>query len=340
MSFFDVFKNTWTAKQMSDDDRRKLFWHLKRASSYSAWQALSDAFDRFAEVYERQVKEEPRVGVYWDDGTFWGTDWEFSYPNILRGQVFFEKGLSRLRTGDRTVWRYNEQGILVDADNVLAHWWTVLVNHGPHHDIFMEGKYEPQIVEAMRDIGYYARATAGICQSPWADPTTQRYWSELFKDQLERELPFPPALPEVPVPDENVTVRSGKTVPCYGIYEPQVEDGCMDYLLEGAPAPKVVKGDGPWPVIWRLIWEDTRYLDGTIPDEESLYFLSREEPKAAATTGVSLDRPISRRSNEKATRPGVWVVMNRLDVKHRFAAEDTLPQHDGQDVDWLWLGKD
>jgi hypothetical protein len=42
----------------------------------------------------------------------------------------------------------------------------------------------------------------------------------------------------------------------------------MNYLLEGAPAPQAVnRGAIIRPAVWRLLWEDTRYLDGSIPEE-------------------------------------------------------------------------
>jgi hypothetical protein len=64
----------------------------------------------------------------------------------------------------------------------------------------------------------------------------------------------------------------------FGIYEPQVKDGCMNYLLQNIPAPTLAYERGSnQSVVWRLIWEDTRYLDGTIPDEEALYFPPESE---------------------------------------------------------------
>jgi hypothetical protein len=64
--------------------------------------------------------------------------------------------------------------------------------------------------------------------------------------------------------------------------------GCPSYLLQGAPAPtcRLENGDGyrsetPQPVTWRLLWKDDRYTDGTIPEEEKLYFV--ESPAIQAS---------------------------------------------------------
>jgi hypothetical protein len=338
MSIFDVFKTKWSSKFMSAEDRLKLFWYLKRTSSYTAWKARADAFDRFAAVVERQVREEPYI---LEDGTDpeWATNWEEFYIEILKGQVLYEQGLARLRQGDRSVWRYNERGVLLDAVNIHGHWWNALVNHGPQGDVYFEGKYVDEMTRAIDDPSL--KATAGVVQSVLAEPPAVHLWSPEFMARLDREVPFPPVLPDVPVPYKEVTARTGEAVPCYGIYEPLVEDGCMNYLLEGAPVPKAVnRGAIIRPAVWRLLWEDTRYLDGSIPEEELLYFRPAEARKPVTPAHVDSDPIISLRSNERVSRPGVWVIDHRLDHRQRFELGDLLPQHEGRDVTWLWVSKD
>jgi hypothetical protein len=341
MSIFDVFKAKWSAGEMVEDDRKKLFWYLKRASSYTAWKELSDAFDRFVVVFERQVKEQPLVVEDGLDPAQWGTNWEASYPEILKAQVLFERGLARLRQGDRTVWRYNDLGVLLDAYNIYGYWWTVLVNHGPHGDIFFEGKYVDEMVAILHDVQSHAFATTGILQSPLAEPPAKHLWTPSFIARLDREVPFPTPLPAVPVPEKDVTVRTGEAVPSFGIYEPQVQDGCMNYLLEGAPAPKAVnRGSIVQPAVWRLIWEDKRYADGSIPEEERLYFRPTEATKSAPPVSAKMDPVLSLLSNERVSRSGIWVVAHRVDVRQRFENGETLPRHEGLNVVWLWVSKD
>jgi hypothetical protein len=190
------------------------------------------------------------------------------------------------------------------------------------------------------------KATAGVVQSELAEPLAANFWSKEVMASLDREVPFPPALPDVPAPDKYVTVWSGEPVPCSGVFEPQVQDGCMNYLLEGAPAPTAVgvdEVDGEFiirPAVWRLVWEDTRYLDGSIPEEEKFYFPATAVAEPALSTGIETDPVISLESNHWASRPGVWVVANRLDVRQRFKSGDTLPQHEGRDVVWVWVSKE
>jgi hypothetical protein len=121
----------------------------------------------------------------------------------------------------------------------------------------------------------------------------------------------------------------------------------MSYLLEGVavpPAMTIDENDGASyirPASWRLIWEDTRYLDGTIPEEEKDYFPATEKTAApAAPVKVTSDPVISLETNQRASRPGMWVVADRLDIRKRFESGDKLPQHEGRDVVWLWVGKE
>jgi hypothetical protein len=92
--------------------------------------------------------------------------------------------------------------------------------------------------------------------------------------------------------------------------------------------------------VWRLLWEDTRYLDGSIPEEETFYFRPDDAPKPAAPVHIGTDPIISLESNKRVSSPGIWVVSNKLDVRQRFERGDTLPQHEGRNVVWLWVSKD
>jgi hypothetical protein len=163
---------------------------------------------------------------------------------------------------------------------------------------------------------------------------------------LSQKVPFPKTLPDVPIAMKQVLVRTGDPAPCFGIFEPQVPDGCMSYLLEGVavpPAETIDEKSGESyvrPAAWRLIWEDDRYLDGIIPEEEKDYFPATEPVSPAAPIEVASDPVISLETNQRASRSGMWVVANRLDIRKRFESGDKLPQHEGRDVVWLWVGKE
>ena len=89
-------------------------------------------------------------------------------------------------------------------------------------------------------------------------------------------------------------VQTGNEISISGIYEPWFElpvyekstndpnynshVGCPNYFLNGAIATQYkLEGTEDWyNVKWRLIWEDKRYLDGTIPEEEKAYIFDLE----------------------------------------------------------------
>lgn len=348
MSIFDIFKTQWSAGKMTQDDRKKIFWYLKRKTSYTAWKLKSDAFDRFAEIFEKQVKEQPHA-----PGLMEGTNWDTSYPEILKGQVFFEKGLERLKQGDRTVWLYNDRGILDDASTISGDWYSELVNNGMRGDHFFDGKYVDDMTESMRQFSLASRE-AGYLQPMMAETPAPETWDEFLECKLNNEEwprviePFTPQekkryaatipaadeLPSVPVPEKEVLIRTGETVPVFGIYEPQVKDGCMNYLLGGIPAPTLRTDSGDnLSVIWRLLWEDTRYQDGEIPSEESQYF-SLENKSAEQTTSAT-NNLISIPTGKICPKTGTWAVMDNLNGSLIIKQGETMPQYDGRDVIWV-----
>lgn len=330
---------------MDEEDRRKLFWYMKRKTSLTAWKALADAFDVFAEIFERQVQEQPRVsrpGAY--PGS--GTDWEGFYPEVLQAQVYCEQGLQRLAQGDRSVWLLNDIGVFNKADAIMDYWFTALINHGPHGDVFFEGKYVKDMEVAMADVARYSKVTSRVVQPVWDNPMAIEFWSKERKIILDREVSFPKNLPDVPLPEKEVRVRTGELVPCFGIFEPLVPDGCMNYLLAGVSAPQAVnvsEVDGRSivrDVIWRLIWEDNRYLDGSIPPEEESYYPFFHPDAFDVPADVNVEVEIAHGSGEVAGKSGIWAMVDRLNIRRRFEIGDRLPEHEGREVKWIWVSKD
>ena len=342
MSFVNFYKAKWSARTMTQEDRQKIFWYLQRKTSYTAWKRVSDAFDKFAAIFELQVREEPlskaKMGC-------WDTDWQGWYPTVLEGQVLYERGLRTLARGDRTVWLYNDRGIFDDVSTVAGNWYIELVNHGMHGDHFYEGKYLEQMTEAIKDYGSACAVTAAIVQPMMAETPAPELWSTFWQDEFSR-LPLPAKLPSVPVPATEILVKTGENAPVFGIYEPQIPDGCMNYLLAGVPAPTMWESDGTYAtdrklsVIWRLIWEDTRYANGQIPPEESTYFPDDELSVVSTPAGQLIkDDLLSARSEESCPRSGEWAVMDELGAKLKLRKGEKIPRYQGRDADWVWLRK-
>jgi Immunity protein 72/Immunity protein 71 len=336
MGILDFLKTKWSAGEMTEEDRKKIFWYLKLKTSYTAWKREADAFDRFADIYEKQVREEPHVPGYME-----GTDWEPFFPEILKGQVLYEKALARLKTGDRSVWLYNELGLMGDALTIASSWHVKMVNdeqyaHGKDMGHSLGGKYVLDMVKAMEE-WFTCASSTGYLQ-PWFEDigTPDTYYKEKFDayPDIGREaVIFPPYLPDVPEPEVEVLVRTGEEVPVFGIYEPQIKDGCMNYLHGGTKARPYDMAQQR-PVAWRLIWEDDRYLDGHIPSEEELYFPPQAKAKAPDTPVTS--NLISASTGQICPKSGNWAVMNDLQGKATLSKGDKMPHHQGRDVVWVW----
>jgi hypothetical protein len=334
MGLFDIFKTKWTAGNMTEEDRKKIFWYLKRITSYTAWKRQADAFDHFAEIFEKQVKEQPHA-----PGFMGGTNWERSYPEVLKCQVLYEKALNRLKQGDRSVWLYNELGIMGDAAVIASSWHANMVNHGAgaQEDKYFDGKYVPDMEAALKE--WFACAlTAGYLQPQFENAyAPDTFHPEMFHAYPKLGKPaviFPSHLPEVPVLEQEISVRTGEQVPVFGIYEPQIKDGCMNYLLGGTTAysyDMVQKR----PVTWRLIWEDTRYLDDHVSNEEDQYFPFQSKQLEATPVFVGSDL-ISASTGQICPKAGKWAVMNDLQGIATLNKGEKMPQHEGRDVVWVW----
>jgi Immunity protein 71/Immunity protein 72 len=327
MGLLDFLKTKWSAGEMTEEDRKKIFWYLKRKTSYTAWKREADAFDRFADIFERQVIEEPIAAPVQRIGPM---NWETSYPEILKCQVLYEKALAQLKQGDRSVFLYNERGLFIDAANIAGSWYMDMVNEGYHGDKRFDGKYVSEMTGALKDYSAAARNT-GYVQPQMAEQAA----ALVFDKAIYENIPFPSFLAEVPEPVEEVLVRTDEVVPTFGIYEPQIKDGCMNYLLGSTTAP-VYSMLHRRPVTWRLIWEDTRYLDGHISNEEALYFPPQamvEAPETSVTSDL-----ISASTGQLCPKSGNWAVMNDLQGKATLNKGDKMPEHQGRDVVWVWGG--
>jgi hypothetical protein len=86
--------------------------------------------------------------------------------------------------------------------------------------VYFRGKYVDELTASIDEATIYVKATAGLLQSPLGEPPAVHFWSPERMARLDKEVPFPTPLPDVPIPDSEVTVRTGQPVPFFGIYEP------------------------------------------------------------------------------------------------------------------------
>ena len=279
---------------------KKIFWYLKRKTSYTAWARLSGAFDDFSAVFKEHVTEQPLA-----PGPVFGPfNWEWRHIEILKAQVLFELGLARLRKGDRSGWLCHDRGIPGDACWTGAFWFAELTYGGERQDHAYFGKYADQmkamigkVDEAQRIVGYLQPRMYGTpAPDSWGEWMECVLHDEVFPRNPDPGFPrwkpaaplaFPDPLPAIPATARELRINTGELILSDGIYEPQVRDGCMNYLVTGAEAASLgdARGVG-WPVVWKLIWEDARYIDGEIPAEESSYFPSDSANEAVPSAAL------------------------------------------------------
>src|ERR1700722_10976010 len=85
---------------MSDElTRRKIFWLLKRLTSYSLWQRKAQAWRVFAQAYEQAVKTWPEDREAMNANLL---------PRIYQMSSAYDEGLDQLKRGNRFVWRQGE----------------------------------------------------------------------------------------------------------------------------------------------------------------------------------------------------------------------------------------
>lgn len=208
MALFDFLKPKWSPGKMTEDDRARQFWLLKRKTSYTAWNRCREAYAAYVDLLERQCKEEPTgkmgprllekkkasqreliaEGVFeWFDVNQienWSTNitkWtQSTYANALRGVALFDQGLALLKVGDRSVFTHTSQGLLEDACNRAYREYEDVYLGGAKGDqsLVFYGKYVPAMKAALQwgaeQVGY----GAGGLQPEVADLSAPAVWDE------------------------------------------------------------------------------------------------------------------------------------------------------------------
>ncbi|WP_321884719.1 Imm72 family immunity protein [Paraburkholderia bannensis] len=138
---------------------------------------------------------------------------------------------------------------------------------------------------------------------------------------------YPATLPPCPPRNESSTgeIYSGQTITQEGIWEPWLPTGkvgCPNYFPGGSVAHKYrLEGTDEEQIVrWRLLWEDTRYQGGRIPEEEDGYF-----PKPA------VEAPLRALPGEPCPRTGHW---HSPALKDRIRVEAGMPMPGPQSTSW------
>ncbi len=138
-------------------------------------------------------------------------------------------------------------------------------------------------------------------------------------------------------------VQTGYEIEVSGIYEPWFElpvyekltndpnynphVGCPNYFLNGAIATRYkLEGTEDWyNVKWRLIWEDKRYLDGTIPEEEKAYIFDLENIGVNSTQHYATQK-LSVLGGLPCPKEGYWYTLAQEKSHRYFEQGEIFPE--------------
>lgn len=326
--------------------RRRVFWLLQRLTSYTLWQRKRDAWERFTRAYEDAIKTWPKSQPEQMEADH--------LPRIYDVLGFYNRGLEELAQGHRSVWRLGRP--LYEAEQGSGTVQRNFYRHPQYWERGMQLEPWPPKVEALYqlllasvchgdqtplEIDYGAAHLGARWSSPGALLNAEAYDDGFHKLPLPV---FPDPLPELP-PAKDVFIKSGDVVPVDGIWEPvnyrqerlfgivpagarSVDNnGCFNYLVGATQAPRITGGYDEAAgrservrTHWRLLWEDTRYTDGVIPDE-SAYFLA---PKAVPEPAAG-DAEMAVKTGEVCPRTGLWQAVDHDRAPVEVEAGTVMP---------------
>lgn len=350
-------------------ERRQIFHTLKRWSSYTAWARILDFYQTWADAMERtaaaidELPDGSPAAIHCEKVAI-GTG---SHVQAQIGLAHCDEGVSRLRAGDKRVFKYDVNGEFVMARRPLDFWgqfmgrevaqngWPLQPELIPHWDELEQARIE---LEAA-----WSECSPWIIESDDLDDPAPAIYGVWLQEWLPR-MAFPSPLPDVP-PLERTTVVTGEEVPFSGIWEPtelvkknivQLFSaptpapmtpvvGCMNYLHGGSEAPRAKQETDTESlranVRWRLVWRDDRYEDGRVPAEEDTYRFLAPAIREQSVTLVPRDEDalLSAPSGAVAVKAGVWAAEHELHLRVVMALGDVLPDQDGRAIQWVYVGR-
>lgn len=339
-------------ESMDAATRQKVFWLLQRLTSFTLWERKRGLWERFARAYAEAVQT-------------WPADQHEQVPadnlaSIYKISSLYSEGLAELQRGHRFVWRRG--GAFHTAIREYRVVATYLYPDGDYWERGMQQAPYPPKVEALNQLmraSEFHGETAPLELSGREDGTARISSANWLLSHESYEygfhaLAYPVFADVLPkVPDAtNVVIRSGEKVPASGIWEPVSvrrdrvfgliphgnaevsNNGCFNYFVDGIDAPKII-GDynerterfERVGINWRLIWEDSRYKDGVIPDE-SEYFIESKPIVAPREDGASREY----RTHEICPVSGVWQAVGYKNPPIHIAAGAVMPDLSVRDI--------
>ena len=340
-------------------ERKQVFYWLKKVSSYTAWQRIYGFYQRWADLVEKNVRHCESQPI--PSGAAFSAMPTSRLTFVLKGLANFETALQRLKKGDKSIFEFGPRGYLEMAGSPVSYWNTATWKweDGEIELRVAEIPFWNEMTQALKDLTDAWRECAPYCmEERYEDTPVYMEMNDFHRDVFSRAT-FPDPLPDVPIPKRHVFVKTGQITPYSGIWEPVVLEeyggflgfyksrvipdsghfpltGTMNYLHAWSKAPKqpTAQREGA-PAVWHLLWEDDRYRDGTIPEEESGYVFN--EPQRKETPVQSTADMLLQHSGESCRRSGVWVRVNLPEISQIIRIGQEIPFVHGTRVGWMWM---
>lgn len=315
--------------QPDERDRQALFWWLKRNTSYTAIAHNAQLWTEFVREWEEWLRSQ--------DAPYEHLIETLKYA--LDSQIYYERGLKRLLLGDHSVFDRNS------SEGWLAKVYTGLVKRRMEWEAPIEWYAEHEGVP-LSLLRAYSKADGAAMEIASHGPGGYNGDGFVCIQRYLDVLPKPHDLPE---PRWDVYFAPGKRAPKNGIYERVDANGHivggMAYFFRGAESekedwlefgPDAVQKDTS-AYFWRLIWEDARYKDGNVPDEERHYPTPSESlaiaERAQETTALGASRCVA---GESCSREGFWFTPAKADSRQRFEQGMVMPDVGGDYGSTIW----
>lgn len=357
--------------------RNKAFYLLKKYTSYRILEINYLWNKEFVEAFERQLRH-PSSTLLSVISEYDQNQHEQEFIRFLKGLSSKERGLKQLLTSPYkneaydTFWgdsggtlfgRYaDEQGLAYDIfyQNLGLGKSSAYIYDPYDHTAFVE-----KVVVAGELIGL---AAITLFDVEYRIPNKHKIYNKWSYESLFSEDYWPPVKEIVkPIencPDYNLSsldeILSGAEIVISGIYEPWFKKpvyekltldpnynpyvGCPNYFLNGTIATQYkLEGTEDWyDVKWRLIWEDNRYLDGTIPEEEKSYTFDLENIGIKAHSNIETTEKLSIRAGQVCSKTGYWFTVAQENSRQYFKQGEVLPEIKNQnwgEVYWQFDGE-
>ncbi|MGN6319220.1 Imm72 family immunity protein [Trinickia sp.] len=326
---------TYMPGRNDDAARDRAFYLLKKYTSATLLRRAIDLYAEFLRDFEREIaRPEDDIDYSCDLVRFlrFLQPMEYARP-LLTDPARRPEAFAMLREAVRFssyIWgrRYEELG----ADDPKGLFYKLGYRRDKTEAIGVFGK--ASLSGAMLSLLFGTLNKAGriYLSEPASDARSVMCWTyeSIFFDDLSfNRIPpivFPEKVPPCPPRNEESEgqVWSGQTIPITGIWEPWSLDPnvgvrCPNYFLAGDTASQYqLEGtDALEDVRWRLIWKDTRYTSGGIPEEESAYFA----PEQLAILGI---RSRLARAGTTCPESGDWY-SPQLKKRQRVEHGDPMP---------------